>query len=323
MGLILAIDAGGTKTDCIVGTVHGKILGRSQAGPANYQVSGKDGMKASLLEAIGKAKGLLPVDGEPFDLVWVGAAGVNRPADREAVLGLIQSLNLARKAVVDNDAVIALAGGTLAHPGVVVIAGTGSIAFGVNAKGERSRSGGWGYILGDEGSAYAIGREALTSVVRASDGRGDPTSLREAVLQHFKIGSPEDLIEIAYRRGLDRTDIAGLSVLVADAARKGDRVARRILRRAGTELGLAAAAVVKSLGMQDQALCCITSGGVFSSGEIVRRALVRELTKVAPLFQVLQARFPPVVGALLLAIQELGHTITGRVVANIEESLFQ
>lgn len=323
MGLIIAVDAGGTKTDCIVGTVDGRILARTQAGPANYQVSGKDGMKVSLLEAISKARGLLAVADEPFDLVWMGAAGVDRPADREAVLELVQSLNLAQRAVVDNDAVIALAGGTLAQPGVAVIAGTGSIAFGVNGRGERSRSGGWGYILGDEGSAFAIGREALTSVVRASDGRGDPTSLRETVLQHFKIDSPEELVEIAYRKGLDRTDIAGLSVFVADAARKGDRVARRILRHAGAELGLAAAAVVKSLGMQDQASCCITSGGVFSSGELVSRALARELARVAPLFQVLEARFPPVAGALLLAIQVLGRAITGRVVANIEDSLYQ
>lgn len=321
MGLILAIDAGGTKTDCIIATVHGRILGRSRAGPANYQVAGKDGVRASLMEAAGSVRSLLPAGDEALDLVWVGAAGVDRPRDRAAFLEIVIGLGLAQRAVVDNDAMAALAGGTLGQPGVVVIAGTGSIAFGVNARGERSRSGGWGYILGDEGSAYAIGREALASVVRASDGRGDPTSLSEAVLRHFKVGCVEDLVGAVYGEGFGRTETARLAVLVADAARGGDRVARRILRRAGSELGIAAAAVVRSLGMQDEASCCITSGGVFASGDIIRKALARELGRAAPFFQVLEARFPPVVGALLLGIRELGHAITGRVVANIEDSL--
>ncbi|NLG79191.1 MAG: ATPase [Firmicutes bacterium] len=323
MGLIVAIDAGGTKTDCMVGTVHGEVLARAWAGPANYQVSGPAGAKAEILAAVGKARSLLPAGDEPFDVAFVGAAGVDRSGDREAVAGLLQSAGIAGRVVVDNDAAIALAGGTLGQPGVVVIAGTGSIAFGMNAKGERARAGGWGYVLGDEGSAYDIGRQALASVVRANDGRGDPTALSEGVLQHFKIASPDDLVELTYRKGLGRTDIAGLAVLVAEAARKGDRVARRILRRAGAELGLAAASVVRALGMQNDAVLCVTSGGVFAAGDIVRRALARELARVAPVSEVMEARFPPVVGAYLLGIQEAGCRITGKVVENIEESLLR
>lgn len=321
MGLVIAIDAGGTKTDCLVGTVHGEVLARAWAGPANYQVSGPEGMKAEILAAAGKARHLLPAGDEALDVAFIGAAGVHRQGDREAVSGLLQSAGIASKVVVENDAVIALAGGTLGQPGVVVIAGTGSMAFGMNARGERKRAGGWGYILGDEGSAYDIGREALASVVRASDGRGGPTALSEAVLQHFRIDSADDLVDLTYRKGLGRTGIAALAVLVADAARKGDTVARRILRRAGTELGLAAASVVKALGMQNDGVLCVTAGGVFAAGDTVKRALARELAKVAPACEVVEARFPPVVGAYLLGIQEAGGRITGKVIANIEDSL--
>ncbi len=321
MGFIVAVDAGGTRTDCVVGTVHGEILVRSQAGPANYQVSGPEGMKDQILAAAGRARSLLPAGDEVFDVAFVGAAGVDRPADRQQAAGILEGAGLAARIAVDNDAAIALAGGTLGQPGVVVIAGTGSVAFGINAKGERRRAGGWGYILGDEGSAYDIGRKALESVVRAADGRGDPTALSGAVLEQFKIGSPDDLVEITYRKGLGRTDIAGLAVLVAEAARRGDRVARRILRGAGAELGLTAASVVKALGMEHDAVLCVTSGGVFGAGEIVRSALARELARAAPASQVVDSRFPPVVGAYLLGIQEAGHRVTGKVVANIEDSL--
>ncbi|MGE5594248.1 MAG: N-acetylglucosamine kinase [Betaproteobacteria bacterium] len=323
MGLIVAIDAGGTKTDCMVGTERGEVLARAWAGPANLQISGPQGMKAEILAAIAKARTQLPAGDEAFDVVFVGAAGVARPGDREEVTALLQETGVANKVVVDNDAAIALAGGTLGQPGVVVIAGTGSMAFGVNARGERARAGGWGYILGDEGSAYDIGRQALASVVRASDGRGEPTTLCDAVMQHFKITSPDDLVGLAYRKGLARTDIAGVAVLVAEAARKGDRVARCILRRAGAELGLAAASVVRALGMENEAVLCVTSGGVFGAGELVRRALARELAKTSPASEVVEARFPPVVGAYLLGIQEVGCRITGRVLENIEDSLFR
>ncbi|MCR4401259.1 MAG: ATPase [Firmicutes bacterium] len=321
MGLIIGIDAGGTKTDCLVGTVHGEVLARAWAGPANFQVSGPAGVKQEVLAAIGRARNLLPAGDEAFDIAFLGIAGVGRPGDLQEVAGVLDGAGLAGRTVVDNDAVIALAGGTLGQPGVVVIAGTGSIAFGMNSRGERARSGGWGYLLGDEGSAYDIGRQALASVVRASDGRGDPTALFEAVLQHLKVASPEDLVELAYRKGLGRTDIAGLAVVVAETARKGDRVARRILRRAGEELGLAAASVVKALGMQDDAVLCVTSGGVFAAGDVVRKALARELEKTAPVCEVVGARFPPVVGAYLLGIQEAGFRITGKIVENIEDSL--
>lgn len=323
MGLVIAIDAGGTKTDCLVGTIHGEVLARAWAGPANFQVSGPAGVKAEISAAIGRARNLLPAGDEAFDVAFAGIAGVDRPGDRQEVAGLLQGAGIAGKIVVENDAVIALAGGTLCQPGVVVIAGTGSIAFGMNSKGEKARAGGWGYLLGDEGSAYDIGRQALLSVVRASDGRGDPTALFEAVLQHLKAASPDDLVELVYRKGLGRTDIAGLAVVVGEAARKGDRVALRILRRAGAELGLAAASVVRALGMQDDAVLCVTSGGVFAAGDIVRKALARELAKAAPVCEVVEARFPPVVGAYLLGIQEAGFRVTGRVVENIEDSLLR
>ena len=152
--------------------------------------------------------------------------------------------------MVDNDAIIALAGGTMGKPGIVVIAGTGSIAFGVNEEGKRARSGGWGYVLGDEGSAYYIGLKALNSVTRAEDGRGQPTLLSQAIFDHFSIDSVDGLVRLAYIDGFDRIDGADLSVIVAEAAEEGDETALRILWQAGAELGIAASAVAKALGME-------------------------------------------------------------------------
>jgi N-acetylglucosamine kinase-like BadF-type ATPase len=321
MDLVIAIDAGGTKTDCLIGTTQGEILAKSVSGPANYQLVGTDGMLRVIGELLRAVDGYWSHGEYGFEVMWIGIAGVDRPGEREQVAMSFRDLGAARKVVVDNDAMIALASGTMGKPGIVVIAGTGSIAFGVNGQGKRARSGGWGYILGDEGSAYYIGRSALNSVTRAADGRGQPTLLSQAVIDHFGIDSTDGLVRLAYTGKLDRIDIANLSQVVAEAAGEGDETACRILDEAGAELGIAASAVAKALNMEGVGFPCVTTGGVFRSGSVVTHALTRELVKVAPMSELVKPEFPPVAGAYFMGIRELGQEIDDIVAERARTSL--
>ncbi|NLB73992.1 MAG: hypothetical protein GX795_08220 [Firmicutes bacterium] len=321
MDLIIAVDAGGTKTDCLIGTTHGEILAKLVSGPANYQLVGIDGVVRAIRELLRAVDGYWTHEEPGFDVMWIGIAGVDRPGERERVTASLQDLGLARRVVVDNDAAAALASGTMGKPGIVVIAGTGSIAFGVNEEGKRARSGGWGYILGDEGSAYYIGRKALNSVTRARDGRGKQTLLSQAIIDHFSINNVDELVGLAYADRFDRIEIANLSPVVAEIAGEGDEVACWILDQAGAELGIAAGAVAKALNMEDTEFPCVTTGGVFKSGSRVTHALMRELMKVAHISALTQPEFPPVAGAYFLGLRELGLSINEHVVERTKSSL--
>lgn len=321
MGLIVALDAGGTRTDCLIGKTDGEILAKLAAGPANYHLVGIDGATGTIRRLLREADKCLIHEKPTFELMWMGIAGLDRPGEREQLAAPIRDMQVAKRVVIDNDGVVALASGTMGGPGIVVIAGTGSLAFGVNEEGKRARSGGWGYILGDEGSAYYIGHKALNAVTQAKDGRNKPTVLSQAIISHFKINSVDDLVGLAYGGRLGRIEIANLSPIVAEAADKGDEVASEILDLAGTELGIAACAVAKALNMEDTRFPCVTTGGVFKSGRRVTDALMRELMKAAPGAILTQPQFPPVAGAYFLALQELGVSVNEDVVERVRRSL--
>jgi N-acetylglucosamine kinase-like BadF-type ATPase len=138
-------------------------------------------------------------------------AGVDREADASIMRALMRRIGYKARIVIANDALIALVAGVGSAPGVVLIAGTGSIAYGRNARNEAARAGGWGYVLGDEGSGYWIGRQALRAVVRASDGRGPQTSLTPLVLEHYGAAQASGLVHAIYDRAVRPQTIAGPS----------------------------------------------------------------------------------------------------------------
>ena len=202
------------------------------------------------------------------------------------------------------DARIALAGATESGEGVILIAGTGVNAFGA-AGGRAARASGWGYLVGDEGSGFDIGRRALQAVLWAYDGRGPQTALSHACLDAWNASSPEQLLDQIYTLPPPRDKIAALSRVVASVAAEGDAVAQGIYAEAGRQLGLAAAAVVRRLSLApDQATIALV-GGVFQAGELVlaalRETLQAELGGVPTLGAPL---YTPAYGAVRLALRE-------------------
>jgi N-acetylglucosamine kinase-like BadF-type ATPase len=299
---VLGIDAGGTKTVCYLADRDGRVVGEGRGGGANLQAHGELEVEKVLHGVIDQAIGdraILP------SAVCLGVAGVDRPEDDRTVRAIMRRLGFKTHTLVVNDALIALVAGLGDEPGVVLIAGTGSIAYGVNEAGYAARAGGWGFVLGDEGSGYWIGRQALAAVVREADGRGPSTQLTPLVLEHFELTRVEGLVRAVYDSGLKRHAVAALGGVVERARAAGDVAAAEILHKAGEELTRAASSVIARLEMRGHSFGTVLAGGMFKAIPWLAEDVTRRLAEVAPRTTVMRLSVEPAMGAVRLAVREL------------------
>lgn len=308
MPWVLGVDGGGSKTVALVANEKGRVLGRGEAGPANYHITGLgravDAIRQATLAALTDS-GLVP---QALSAAFFGISGMDRPVDKQMMASALASLDLTCKIILENNAVATLAGATGNRPGVAVIAGIGSVAFGENEAGEHARSGGYGPVLGDEGSGYDLGRRALTAALRAEDGRGPATALSDLLRERFMLESILDLTHLVHGDppALGRTEIARLAPLVIKAAHAGDAVAREILRIAGRELGLAGAAVLRQLRFSGAEVPVAGCGDVFAAGPILTLPMQQVLRSVCPGAVLIAPRHTAAYGAVLMALRFLG-----------------
>jgi N-acetylglucosamine kinase-like BadF-type ATPase len=298
---VLGIDAGGTKTVCLLADETGAVLAEARGGGANLQAHGELEVEKVLHYVMDTALG--DRDIRPA-AICLGIAGVDRPQDADAVRGIMRRIGSKTPTLVVNDALVALVAGAGDAPGVVIIAGTGSIAYGCDALGRAARAGGWGYLLGDEGSGFWIGRRALSAIVRAADGRAPATQLAELVMARLGLVRPSDLIRETYYRDLRRTAIAGLAPLVQQARDNGDAVAAEILKQAAAELGAAASSVITRLGMRGDVFPTILAGGIFKAVPWLADDVIRLMSEIAPRSHAELLGIEPAMGAVRLAIAE-------------------
>ena len=299
---VLGIDAGGTKTVCYLANAKGEIVGEGRRGGANLQAHGELEVEKVLHAVIEEAIGDRTI--QPA-AVCLGVAGVDRPDDDHIVRAIMRRLGYRSHLLVVNDALVALVAGVGDEPGVVLIAGTGSIAYGVNEDGYAARAGGWGYVLGDEGSGYWIGREALIAVVRETDGRGPRTRLTPLLLEHFGLTHANGLVREIYDKGLHRQAIAALGPVVARARSEGDLVAAEILRGASLELMRATSTVIERLQMRGKSFQMVLSGSMFRLIPWLVEDVTSRLADVAPRTSVRRLDVEPARGAVHLALKEL------------------
>lgn len=303
---VLGIDAGGTKTVCLLADETGRVVAEARGGGANLQASGELQVEKVLHHLIEEAIG--DRDIRPA-AVCLGIAGVDRADDADAVRGIMRRLGFKSRTLVVNDALIALVAGAGDNAGVVVIAGTGSIAYGRDATSRAARAGGWGHLLGDEGGGFWIGRAALVAVVRQYDGRGPSTQLTNLVLDRWKLGNASELIPAVYDSGLQRRAIATIASLVHEACAAGDAVAMDILSRAATELSAAAASVITRLEMRGDVFPTILSGGIFRALPSLAEDVGERLSEVAPRAATRVLDIEPAVGAVRLALAAARGTV--------------
>lgn len=300
---VLGIDGGGTKTQVAIADEHGRICGTGIGGPSNYDDIGAERTGAHIAEAVARARDDAGITAYSFDAAFLGLAGVVSERDRAAIRGIAHNLGLAppTRIGVDHDCRIALAGGLSGRPGIVLIAGTGSSCYGMNAAGEDWRAGGWGHLIGDEGSGYWLGIGALTAAVRAFDGRGPATVLRERVMNVFGLADANEVMHRLYVEGLSRAAIASLAPLVLHAAADGDAVASELLQRSADDLAACVVAVAQHLGVAAGPCEVALVGGLFEAGDALAAPLHDALQIQLPACHVVRAEQPPIVGACLLA----------------------
>ncbi|MGE3488466.1 MAG: N-acetylglucosamine kinase [Vicinamibacterales bacterium] len=308
---VLGVDAGGSKTVALLADGDGRIVGEGRSGGANLQAHGELEVEKVLHHVIDLA--MRGYGGAPA-AVCLGLAGVDREGDGEIVRGIMRRLGFRTHTLIVNDALIALVAGvplrpgvSTAAPGVVLICGTGSIAYGVNPQGHAARAGGWGTSLGDEGSGYWIGRRALEAVARDADGRGPHTRLTPLVLAHFSLSRPEQLVSEIYDHAQGKRAIASLGETVELARAEGDIVATEIMRKAVDELTLAAASVIARLDMRGDQFPILLSGGLIRKTRWLAAEVTARLAEVAPRGTVSTLDGEPAIGAVRLALAEARH----------------
>lgn len=305
-GLYVGIDAGGSGTRAAVAEADGRLLATGEGGASDH-LGGAAGRRrlagalAAALAPIAACVGGRGVAGAC--VVQLGLRGLSVPGRQAAARQAIaEALPTARVEVV-NDAVVALWGALGGGAGVAVLAGTGSIALARAADGHQARAGGYGYLVGDEGSGFWIGREAVAACLRAADGRGPSTQLVDRLCAATRRTTAAELVAWLYA-GRERVlKLARLAPLVAATAAEGDAVARGILDRAGTELAeLAAAAAAELRAGLPTPLPVACCGGVWAAGDRLRRPFATRLAELLPTAHVVQPCLPPVGGAVLMAI---------------------
>jgi N-acetylglucosamine kinase-like BadF-type ATPase len=298
MKYVLGIDAGGTKTVGLLADETGRVIGEARGTGANLQTHGElevEKVFDGILEALGSR--------EKIEAVCLGIAGVDRPRDEEVIRGILRRLGYRETARVVNDATIALVAGAEERVGIVILAGTGSIAYGADRAGKTARSGGYGFLLADEGSGYWLGHQALRATVRSADGRGPQTLLGVLVFESLGVRSVAEMVPVVYEKGLPKFRIAAHAGLVQQASDRGDAVATALLEEAAVELALAARAVAQRLSLGDGPYRVVLAGGVFKACPSLPGRIEHCLG--LPGAQLTPLRVEPAQGAVALALDLL------------------
>lgn len=318
MRYVLGVDGGQTSTTAVLADETGCLLGIGHGGPANHihESGGVERVRHSLREAIRGAVSMADLENARIAAACLGMSG-----GTEVMEGVCVPVVPADQLIFGADTRIALYSVTLGQPGVVVIAGTGAAAYGVNADGKQAWAGGWGYLLGDEGSGYWIAVRALNACCRANDGIGPQTQLLPAMLQHFEAPDLKPIHRRIYSGEMARPDLAALAEVVSRTAAEGDAIARRILRDAGKELALIVNAVLIPLSLAQEPVTVGTVGGVFRAGRLVLRTFREVVQRTAPQAAIVPARVPAAVGAALMALETIGAPVRNGLLDNVQATL--
>jgi N-acetylglucosamine kinase-like BadF-type ATPase len=318
--LVLGVDGGGSKTHAMVADERGETLAFASSGRSNWEDTGLDGARAALSEAITGALSAAGV--KPGDLAAsaFGLAGLDWDQDRPMLAALVDPLGLGGPRKLDNDSFIALRAGTAQPFGVVVIAGTGTVAAGRDPAGRTFRTMGLSPMYGDFGSATDVAEEAVHAVADAWTGRGPATSLSELLPPLAGCGSPVELLQRLSRGAIPLPPAAPL---VLGQAAAGDPACREIVMRAGAALGSSAALVARRLGLDREVFETVMAGGLFRGrSRLLEATLAEELHRVAPGAVPVRLACKPVIGAVIEALElagaDTGEQVRERLVASFQ-----
>jgi N-acetylglucosamine kinase-like BadF-type ATPase len=300
----LGIDGGQSSTTALIADHKGRIVGSGKGGPCNH-VAAPEG-RAKFRSAVGSCvRQACEQAGLDNSAIIFASACFGFSGGPEDKAGYARELIRSKRYKITHDAEIALSGATAGEPGIIIIAGTGSMAFGRNGRGEVARAGGWGYIFGDEGGAFDLVRRALRASLQYEEGWGDETTLRSELLTATGAPSANALLHNFYTAEYPRTRVAALAPFVSEAANKGDEVADRILQAAASELVRYTEGVYRNVFRGDERPPVAYIGGVFRSERLCtyyKRFVEERMSCV-----VIAPKLQPAAGAVLDALRMDGN----------------
>ena len=304
--LVLGVDGGGTKSIGLISDYSGKILAHQQVGATNPNVVGVDVSARRLFELVSKCCEEARCEVNEIHASVLGLAGAGGADSQEKMMEALnaQFLNTGAKSpplIIETDARIALEGALDGAPGVIVISGTGSIVMGKTQQGEIHAVGGWGRILGDEGSGFAIGRDGVRAVTHFMDRRGESTKLKDLLSAKFQWLSREDIIKAVYQKGFDPSKVAPL---VMEAAVNHDLVCQKILQNSAAQLVDQIRVVVMRMGVLRK-VSLVMCGGLLEGSTVFSNVLQLKIMKSLPQVEIRKAAQSPAHGAVRMAIDRV------------------
>jgi N-acetylglucosamine kinase-like BadF-type ATPase len=315
---VLAIDGGNSKTDVCLLSASGQLLGYARGAGSNHQLVGLDAAFSVLAGLVSEAAAEAGLDAGtcPAQHAAVYLAGADFPREVEMLLGRVSLAGWAAEVSLDNDTFALLRAGTSAANRIAVVCGAGINCVGVSAAGDILRFPSVGVISGDWGGGAALGTEALFLAVRAEDGRGQPTALREAIMQHFGTPSVVDVTAALHFGEMPRGRLHELVPVLLRVAALGDGPARAVVDRQAEEVFLLVRAAVDRLALRDQPTDVVLGGGVLAARHpLLMEGVSRRLAAYAPRANLLVVDDPPVVGAALLGLDSLGASPDAEIAA--------
>lgn len=296
---VLGIDGGGTKTAVCVADLQGKVLHTFKTGAININGESVESAEENLVSILSEA-GMRFGGLDSCKSMCIGAAGISNVEMRHLMEDAPRKAGYAGRLLVTGDYRTALYGALSIPVGIILIAGTGSICYGRNAEGKEHRTGGFGYLIDDDGSGYAIGRDMLTSVVRAYDGRREKTALTPMILEHLGVTTIEEIVKFVYRRDANKREIAALAPILTIAYAAGDSAAVEIVDKSCNELFQLVCPAVERLGLGSCSLAM--SGSILQKDENIRSGFTARVASKYPGIRCTAPENDAAYGAMLMAL---------------------
>jgi len=319
--IVIGVDGGGTCTRVALATSDGRLIGMGASGAGNYHDVGAAQIRSNLEEALSLAWQDTEMPRLQASAAFLGLGSIVSEEDREVIRRVARDLSLApaSKVGVHHDLSVAIAGGLLGQPGIVLIAGTGSSCYGQDGDGRTWQAGGWGPTVDDLGSGHWLGLQAMIAAVREYDRRQKPTILSARVLEALHIDVLPQIMRRVEIEGITRNEIALLAPLVTEAAGSGDEVAQMILAEGVQELALLVATVCRELNLVEflETVPVAVTGGMTKAGPVFFDALRSAVRQNCSACELVQPKCQPVFGALLKAIELLGVAPTTEILDNL------
>ncbi|RPI30818.1 MAG: ATPase [Chloroflexota bacterium] len=301
----LGVDTGGTKTHALIADEHGQAVGFGAGGPGNHESVGYEGFTQSLNEAVRAALDSAGITRDHINGAGFGVAGYDWPYEKPVTYETIATLGLKAPLAAVNDTVLGILAGSPEGWGVAVVSGTGCNCWGWDHA--RTREGhvtGGGILMGEGAGATELVFKAVQAVAHAWTGRGPATSLSQAFAQYTGAASIDDLIQglMGYKYQLD----AAAAPVIFKTAGAGDTVAEELIRWAGTELGELANAVIRQLNFEPLEFDVVQIGSMYDGSPLLTQSMRQKIHTVAPKARLVRLTVPPVVGAVLLGMEQVG-----------------